>query len=63
MSCQVQLDLTSGEKKNPKVPAPEVNQRLKQLGVSVSDQIVRNRIHEAGMRGTLYQCEEQESKA
>lgn len=38
-------------KKNPKVPAPEVNQRLKQLGVSVSDQTVRNRIHEAGMRG------------
>lgn len=38
-------------KRNPKIAAPEINQTLQEVGVSVSDQTVRNRIHEAGLRG------------
>ena len=43
-------------KKTPKLTAPEVNQALKDAGITISDQTIRNRLHDAGFMGRRARC-------
>ena len=43
-------------KKTAKLTAPEVNQALKDAGITISDQIIRNRLHDAGFMGHWARC-------
>ena len=42
--------------KTPKLTAPEVNQALKDAGITISDQTIRNRLHDAGFMGRRARC-------
>jgi hypothetical protein len=43
-------------KKKPNLTAPEINEAVKNTGVTVCDQTVRNRIHAAGFMGHRARC-------
>jgi hypothetical protein len=43
-------------KKNPKLSAPGINQAVKNAGVTVCDQTIRNRIHAAWFMGHRARC-------